>query len=227
MKFLRKRKLNTNKNKNKGMTLVEMIVCFALLSIFVTVSTLVISNVITLYYRVRGESYARQVGDIVAKKITSELSGAEYANDSSIDPIIEKKNPNDETVDGNVITVVDSTDTKISMYAQDGILKIYYHKITDENDSDNNREPVIWTFDKKMYNGYQIDSLDFAQACSSKNTALATKYDVTATTDYPTNVIVVYMKLSSPKYGKFTVVRYVKMYNAPETGATITDTSGN
>ena len=225
MKFLRKRKLNTN--KNKGMTLVEMIVCFALLSIFVTVSTLVISNVITLYYRVRGESYARQVGDIVAKKITSELSGAEYANDSSIDPIIEKKNPNDETVDGNVITVVDSTDTKISMYAQDGILKIYYHKITDENDSDNNREPVIWTFDKKMYNGYQIDSLDFAQACSSKNTALATKYDVTATTDYPTNVIVVYMKLSSPKYGKFTVVRYVKMYNAPETGATITDTSGN
>ncbi len=225
MKFLRKRKLNTN--KNKGMTLVEMIVCFALLSIFVTVSTLVISNVITLYYRVRGESYARQVGDIVAKKITSELSGAEYVNDSSIDPIIEKKNPNDETVDGNVITVVDSTDTKISMYAQDGILKIYYHKITDENDSDNNREPVIWTFDKKMYNGYQIDSLDFAQACSSKNTALATKYDVTATTDYPTNVIVVYMKLSSPKYGKFTIVRYVKMYNAPETGATITDTSGN
>lgn len=225
MKFLRKRKLNTN--KNKGMTLVEMIVCFALLSIFVTVSTLVISNVITLYYRVRGESYARQVGDIVAKKITSELSGAEYANDSSIDPIIEKKNPNDETVDGNVITVVDSTDTKISMYAEDGILKIYYHKITDENDSDNNREPVIWTFDKKMYNGYQIDSLDFAQACSSKNTALATKYDVTATTDYPTNVIVVYMKLSSPKYGKFTIVRYVKMYNAPETGATITDTSGN
>ena len=113
------------------------------------------------------------------------------------------------------------------MYAEDGILKIYYHKITDENDSDNNREPVIWTFDKKMYNGYQIDSLDFAQACSSKNTALATKYDVTATTDYPTNVIVVYMKLSSPKYGKFTIVRYVKMYNAPETGATITDTSGN
>ena len=225
MKFLRKRKLNTN--KNKGMTLVEMIVCFALLSIFVTVSTLVISNVITLYYRVRGESYARQVGDIVAKKITSELSGAEYANDSSIDPIIEKKNPNDETVDGNVITVVDSTDTKISMYAEDGILKIYYHKITDENDSDNNREPVIWTFDKKMYNGYQIDSLDFAQACSSKNTALSTKYDVTASTDYPTNVIVVYMKLSSPKYGKFTIVRYVKMYNAPETGATITDTSGN
>ena len=225
MKFLRKRKLNTN--KNKGMTLVEMIVCFALLSIFVTVSTLVISNVITLYYRVRGESYARQVGDIVAKKITSELSGAEYANDSSIDPIIEKKNPNDETVDGNVITVVDSTDTKISMYADDGILKIYYHKITDENDSDNNREPVIWTFDKKMYNCYQIDSLDFAQACSSKNTALASKYDVTATTNYPTNVIVVYMKLSSPKYGKFTIVRYVKMYNAPETGATIIDTSGD
>ena len=225
MKFLRKRKLNTK--NNKGMTLVEMIVCFALLSIFVTVSTLVISNVITLYYRVRGESYARQVGDIVAKKITSELSGAEYANDSSVDPTIDAKTPNDKTVDGNVITVVDSTDTKISMYAEDGILKVYYHEIQDENDSRNNRSSVIWTFDKKMYNGYRIDSLDFAQACSSKNTSLATKYDVTASTDYPTDVIVVYMKLSSPKYGKFTIVRYVKMYNAPETGVTITDTSGN
>ena len=225
MKFFRRRKLNTK--KNKGMTLVEMIVCFALLSIFVTVSTLVISNVITLYYRVRGESYARQVGDIVTKKITSELSGAEYEGDGSIDPVIDAKTQNNETVDGNVITVVDNTGTKLSMYAEDGILKIYYYSIIDENDSDNNREPVIWTFDKKMYNGYEIVSLDFAQECSSKNTTLAAKYDVTATTDYPTDVIAVYMKLSSPKYGKFNIVRYVKIYNMPETGCIIQDTSGN
>lgn len=198
MKFLRKRKINTN--KNKGMTLVEMIVCFALLSIFVTVSTLVISNVITLYYRVRGESYARQVGDIVAKKITSELSGAKYEGDGSIDPVIDDKTQNNETVDGNVITVVDNTGTKLSMYAEDGILKIYYYSIIDENDSDNNREPVIWTFDKKMYNGYKIDSLVFEKASA----------------DYPANVMVVKMKLSSGKYGKFDITRYVKMYNVPE-----------
>ena len=222
------RKLNNRKN-NKGMTLIEMIVCFALLSIFVTVSTLVISNVITLYYRVRGESYARQVGDIVMKKITSEIAGAEYSGEdgeSSINPFIQDSGVNDGK-SGNAIVLVDNTDTKIKLYAEDGILKIFYYAISDIEDATNNRSSVIWTFDKKMYNGYQIDSLDFAQACSSKNTALATKYDVTATTDYPTNVIVVYMKLSSPKYGKFTIVRYVKMYNAPETGATITDTSGN
>ncbi|HCA21537.1 MAG TPA: hypothetical protein DEO87_04055 [Lachnospiraceae bacterium] len=199
IKKIMSRKLN--KKNNKGMTLVEMIVCFALLSIFVTVSTLVISNVITLYYHVRGESYARQVGDIVMKKITSEISGAVYVDgDTTVNPSIETEPLGSEDMDGNAFVIVDSTDTKIRMYAEDGILKIYYYEITDENDEDNNREPVIWTFDKKMYNGYKIDSLVFEKASA----------------DYPANVMVVKMKLSSGKYGKFDITRYVKMYNVPE-----------
>ena len=71
-----KRKPN---KENKGTTLVEMIVSFTLLAIFVSASVIVIANVTTLYYRVRGENYARQIGDIVTNKIASEVSGAEYS----------------------------------------------------------------------------------------------------------------------------------------------------
>ena len=200
MKFI-SRKLNKKKN-NKGMTLVEMIVCFALLSIFVTVSTLVISNVVTLYYRVRGESYARQVGDIVMKKVTSEITGAKFSSEGTDNPSVTDTPINTESMDGNAIDLVDNTDTRIRMYAEDGILKIYYYPIDDESDPLNpvQTSAVIWTFDKKMYNGYSLDNLEFKMAPSG----------------YPNNVVMVKMKLSSGKYGKFDITRYVKMYNVPE-----------
>lgn len=208
------RKLNKRTHNNKGMTLVEMIVSFALLSIFVVMSTIIISNVVALYYRVRGESYARQVGDIVMKKITSEIAGAEYSSGGSVNPVI-----SNEDVDGNALIIVDSTDTKIKMYAEDGILKIYYYRIDDQNNDENDRNPVIWNFDKKMYNGYYIESLDFAWAASDENLELASpeRYNISnVSKDYPANVMAVYMRLKSGKYGTFNICRYVKIYNMPE-----------
>ena len=44
------------KSRNLGMTMVEMIVSFALLSIIVAASTVIISNVTVLYYKVKGEN---------------------------------------------------------------------------------------------------------------------------------------------------------------------------
>ena len=41
------------KNKNKGMTLIEMVVSFALLSLFISAAAVVIFNVTNLYYHVR------------------------------------------------------------------------------------------------------------------------------------------------------------------------------
>lgn len=211
------RKLNKHTSDNKGMTLVEMIVSFMLLSIFVVMSTIIISNVVALYYRVRGESYARQVGDIVMKKITAEISGAEYYGDSALDPVIYKRSADggDSSYD---LALVDETDTRIRMYAKDGILRIYYYPINDDNQPSNTRSAVEWTFDKKMYNGYKLVSLDFAQANSALNEELAEKYDISGVdkTAYPSNVVAVYMKLKSGKYGTFSICRYVKMYNAPE-----------
>lgn len=230
MKSLFKRKLN---KENKGTTLIEMIVSFTLLSIFVSASVIVISNVTTLYYRVRGENYARQIGDIVTNKIASEVSGAEYSSRNTSSNLY-IKNEGDfkssftqitDDIDGNTITLYDRTGTRVSIFASDGILKIYYHEINDEVNTDNSREAVYWTFDENVYNGYHIEALDFVQAASSDNQTVAQNYGMDGGNpdDYPSNVMAVYMTLRSDQYGKFNICRYVKVYSAPESGWIMTE----
>ncbi|MCR5849072.1 MAG: hypothetical protein K6G75_13285 [Lachnospiraceae bacterium] len=218
---------NRIKRKDKGTTILEMVVSFTLLAIFLSASVVIISNVTMLYYRVRGENYARQVGDIVVNKIASEISGAQYnEKDSSSDPyIISGSDYKTEigypkTIDGDAIVLYDRTNTKVGIFASDGILKIYYYPITDETDSTgaNDRKELYWNFDKNIYNGYEIESLEFAPADSAKNVGLASLYGISDTdiSDYNSNVIAVYMQINSNKYGSFSICRYVKLYNYPE-----------
>ena len=210
-----------NKRKDKGTTLVEMVVSFTLLAIFVSVSVVIISNVTVLYYRVRGESYARQVGDIITNKVASEISGAQYSvKNTESNFIIEsssdfKTRINDEgkdytllknfneSIDGNVVTLYDRTNTRISVYSSKGIMNILYYPIKDEtvDNQSRDREPIIWTFDDKIYNGYFIESMQFSKADSN---------------EYPPNIVVLNMKLKSNKYGEFDICRYIKMYNYPD-----------
>lgn len=225
-----KSRLGFNKlNNNKGTTLIEMIVSFTLLAIFVSASVVIISNVTNLYYHVRGENYARQVGDIVANKISAEISGAQYSLNSSeanlqiyTESELKAKYPDftDSFSDNsNSVTLYDRTNTKVTIYASDGILNIFYHGFTDEKDTDNSREQLKWTFDKNMYNGYELEAMEFAYANTPQNEQLASKYGISGidSSAYNGNVIAVYMKLKSGKYGEFTVCRYVKLYNYPDT----------
>lgn len=209
--------------KSKGTTLVEMVVSFALLGIFVSASAVVISNVTNLYYRVRGESYARQVGDIVVNKVASEISGAMYDEvNTGLNPYITDDFEEDTniSVDGNVITLYNRSQTGISIFADDGILNVYYHKIEGYKNAEEekNRQAVNWNFDKKMYNGYAIKSLEFVPANSTENDTLAAAYGITDVNhaDYPANVVAVYMRLESDRYGSFNICRFVKIYDAPE-----------
>ena len=211
-------KIRKNKS-NKGMTLVEMIVSFMLLSIFVVAATVVIANVVSLYYRIRGESYSRQVGDILMTKISSELTGAVYdSGNELINPYLTAKDNNGNRVDGSAADLYDKTETHIRIFAEDGMLKIYYYPIEDGTDPDNDRTNVFWTFDKKVYNGYSLEKLDFAQACTERNETLAEEYGISDVNkdDYPCDIMAVYMKLKSGKYGEFTICRYIRMYNLPE-----------
>ena len=70
---------------NAGTTLVEMIVCFALLAIFVTAAASIIASTTNLYYQVKGETYSGQVSDILTEKIASTVEGAKCGNDYSQD----------------------------------------------------------------------------------------------------------------------------------------------
>lgn len=198
-----------SKSRNLGMTMVEMIVSFALLSILVTASTVIISNVTTLYYRVRGENYARQVSNILMTKITSEIAGAKYSKRNlSSNPKI--------SADSQSIELYDRTNTKVVIKASDGILDVQYPAIVDTIDAENSRVGVEWEYDKRIYNGFEIEELKFSQPSKGKNAEIAAAYGLTDVNsgDYPDNVVAVYMKLKSPKYGEFSVYKYVRIYEA-------------
>ena len=108
------------------------------------------------------------------------------------------------------------------MFASDGIFYIYYREIDDETEPEKSRQPVYWTFDKNIYNGYEIKNLEFVEFAPGNNAvnqSLAQNYGITDVgdiSDYPSNIVAVYMKLKSDRYGEFNICRYIKLYNYPE-----------
>lgn len=216
-------KKTTKYKKNAGTTLIEMVISFALLGLFVASSTVIITYVTNLYYHVRGESYSRQVGDIVVNKIQKEVAGALYTAGDGY-PLIDTTDSEDEDITGNSISLYNREDTGMRIFAADGILQIYYFDITDMNNHDNDRKGVYWTFDKKMYNGYEITDLRFAQANTALNSQYADLYEVADTNpdDYGSNILAVYITLNSGRYGNFKICRYIKMYNYPDESFSVT-----
>lgn len=203
------------------MTLIEMVVSFALLSLFVSAAAVVIFNITNLYYHVRGENYARQIADIMVNKVSSEIAGAAYMDGFDMNKFY-STDVAGNAISGNALELCDRTNTKVRMYAQDGILKVYYHSIEDELDHNNDRNAVFWNYDKTVYNGYRIEEMEFAQASKLTDSQKET-FGITDTdpSDYDDNVIVVYIRMVSGKYGPFTICRFIRMYNAPESGYTI------
>ena len=205
---------------NRGSTLVEMIVCFALLSIFLACAATMISNVTMIYYSVKGEIYAREVSDIVLGKIESEIDGAlffkpeEYGEDPSV------------AADNKSILLYDKTYTQVKMF-KDGNkgLNVQYqgfeHSINGTPIDDESREKTDWYFDKAMYNGYRIVDLSFYRGGTTITSLSADdkkNYGITDIDmkDYGSDIILVLMEMNSDRYGEYYFYRFVKMYNMPK-----------
>ena len=63
-------------NKNQGLTLVEMIVTFMLIGLFMIAASKVIANTVSVYYTAKGTANGMQVSSIIASKIRGEIEGA-------------------------------------------------------------------------------------------------------------------------------------------------------
>ena len=236
-------KQSRNKGRNRGSTLVELVVCFALLAIFMSASAVVISNVTNIYFDAKGETYARQVSDIVMRKVAAEIEGATInVNDATTHPAI-YRTEDDAAADyrsGYKIDLYDRTDTHIQIYEEDGLLKIKYFPINMELEagevSDEERyEQTIWSFDESVYQGFEIKELRFVPAnqgitageieenevsssagISTVNYAAEGEEDIP---EYPGNVVGIYLTLKSPLYGEFYYYKYVRMYNLDDSDA--------
>jgi len=202
----------------KGSTLIEMIVCFALLSLFVTSASMIIASTTNLYHRVKGETNAKQITDIVMEKILYEIEGAKYDDSYELwtgdNPAVSD--------DWKSISLYDKTDTGVTLKAAEGELIVEYAAINNTVDSSKSREATVWKFDKKMYGMYSVDELYFVPGPQIYN-ASAKISDIAdygigdlSSLIYKNNIVVVFMKVSHPRYGTYRLYRPIKMYYLPE-----------
>ena len=205
---------------NRGSTLVEMVVCFALLGIFLAASAAVISMITGLFFEVKGETYAEQVSDILMEKISSEIDGALYLpGDASNNPRIDHDIMNNY---GSSISVIDKTNTSVTVSVKNNQLVLDYDAIVDSVDPSNNRNKTTWRYDSAVYNGFSITDFKLIRGDGiSSHSDDVQAYGIDgALNGYGSNVILVLLELNSPKYGTYKSYRFVKMYNAPESAPT-------
>ncbi len=209
---------------NSGMTLVEMIVSFALLAIFLAASASVISTITTMYYQIKCETYAKQVGDIVMEKVVSEIEGAKYyESQPANNPVIDGDVDADHKY-GSSITMFDRTDTRVTVQVNNKLLEIVYAEITGSTSIQRNE--TTWRFNNSMYNGFEIKEFKLIRGDAFKTgapelteaTAKAAEYGLTISENsYDKNVVLVVMTLHNEKYGDYQFYRFVRMYNMPDT----------
>lgn len=203
---------------NAGTTLIEMIVCFALLGIFMAAAATFISTITKLFYEIKGQTYAREVSDIVIQKVVSEIDGAKYYGTDSPD------NP-DIASDGSNITLYDKTETKVIISVDSNKLVVDYPGFSVIKDGavvqKDSRDSQRWMFDENMYNGYYIADM-YVYPANKLGTFVSargidtSKYGITVSSDYPDNVVALLLHLDSEKYGDYYSYRFIKLYNLPD-----------
>lgn len=192
-------------NNNKGFTLVEMIVTFAILGLFIISASQIIVLIMNYYYHAKGVSYGREVTNTLTTKICGEIEGAQTGS------TILSENGEILTADtvtmtitpsGDKIKFYDKTGSQVMITAVDGRLLIYYYPVTTTSEYGGSKitryEAVNWTFDEAMYMGYRISELKFEPA----NPA-----------EYEKNIIKMTLKMTSSKYTDYESVQYIECYN--------------
>lgn len=207
--------------KNHGFTLVEMIVTFMLIGLFMIAASKVIANTVTVYYEAKGTASGMQVSSIIATKIRSEIEGAKpeqimrkvknadgTVTDQTEDYVIQLSSDStlgggNETGGYNKIEFTDAKGSHVYIGVNtDGYLVVHYFMDSADGTPEDKTD---WMFDKKSYMGYTIKELKFRQPKE----------------DYAENIIYMSLTLHSPRYGDFTYTEYIQCYNLDETAAKI------
>lgn len=195
----------------KGVTLIELVVTFALISLFVVLASQAIASAMRVYSHIQGINMGRQVSDTLMDKITGQISGAQAMVNKQETSVIISTEANRKTENGTAsYTPVGEGEsgTLVDFYNQ-GKSHVTIKTEQIKNKASNQRQLVIyyypvrayeevdWKFDQKMYMGYSIKELKFAWADKS---------------EYPENVMKVDLTITG-KYGDYAATRYVECYN--------------
>ena len=197
---------------NAGLTLVEMIVTFALLGLFMVAACRVIAYTVNIYFAAKGIDNSLVVADLIADK-TEGLVGTmtdsdtlDYYTINNDHSTVPAKGDMLPCIKDEKLYFVNDTNCPVCVWEEDGELRvIYYNRIT-ETDIHGNEvvryDKIPWSFDKKAYMGYSIKEGSF-----HLNKAGA---------GYPGNVYKLEFTITSPKFGDYPTTRYIKCFNKSE-----------
>lgn len=216
----RKSKLN-----NRGTTLVELIVSFTLLSLFMVAATRVISYTVSVYYEAKSISNGLQITNLLSRKIVYELENSvsysnvtlnaqEWSDDEKI--TINKGSYDEDSNmlianDGSSIVYFDAAGNQVYIGVdKDGYLVFHYYPVIVGGDGSHDRASVDWKYDAKAYMGYTVKSIKFSQAMYNENGSL--------NKDYDKNILKLELTVYSGRYGEYSTTQYIKCYNFANQG---------
>lgn len=198
---------------NQGLTLVEMIVTFMLIGLFMIAASKVIANTVSVYYEAKGTANGMQVSAIIASKIRGEIEGArnetittevknEDGTTSEVTQPYVMRLSTDTTMGGqnetsgyNKIEFTDAQGSHVYIGVnENGYLVVHYYPVVVASGE---VKSTNWVFDQKAYMGYSIKELKFTQPGEN----------------YADNIIYMSLTLHSSRYGDFTYTEYIQCYN--------------
>lgn len=185
------------KQNHAGTTMVEMIVTFALLSLFMVAASRVISYTTSIYYQAKGSATGLEVSAMLSNKLIGMIEGAVNSPE-----IVQNAYP-----DSDSIRFTDATESVVtisSQYVTDAkgrqtgpYLTIHYDPA---QKGAVNYEETDFRYDAKAYLGFVVTNLRFRDPGS----------------EYPDNVVKMEMTLHSEKYGDYTSFYYIKAVKATQ-----------
>lgn len=186
-------------NNKKGYTLIEIIVTFMLISIFLLAATVVTTSCMKVYIKVKSISTGQTAADSIAEKINGELSAAQKSATSqepesycvTIDPVYESGSNsvtfvNDKGIKVTAGLLKDVAGDSTIATERGELLALHYY----------DKKGTDWYYGESTYHGFELTSLLFSRFSEESN------------------VIRVDIVLRNPKTGyEFTTYKLVECYN--------------
>ena len=192
---------------NKGMTLIEMVISFAILSILLVVATQIIHSSTEVYYYTKTTSHGVQAAQIVSTEIRGDIEDALPVNLNS--------SPSYYIVVGNAKNSIEFTgyDGKQIKYTFNTVtvgaeVKLILVKQVYDNSYGGYRD--VQKFDSKYIGmGYEVKKIIFEKFVPEIPVG-ATASDKLPISDYP--VIKMTITVCNNQFGEFDAVEYIPIY---------------
>lgn len=150
---------------NRGVTLMEMIVTFALVGIFLASAVAVISSAVVTHSELTAAMYAQSVGEALLDKIAGELAAAQPIEEEAI--LIRSAEEEGMSETGSV-RFFDREGRQVLCGTQNGLLLFWYPAVEDEKqqteeNGQKTAEGYTWMLDENAYMGFRITDMQFVR----------------------------------------------------------------